>query len=787
MKRRGQAGRRRGWRRLFGGAHSRSRRQAALSSRIAVTRRCLHAAGMLSGKLLRVLALVCAAVVGIGLCGATWPIEIDGKKADAPWYALSDSPEKLAVGDALYVGNENGGLWLCVRDTENLCFVNRLQSEALLYRKVGEKLEVVGFGPSNWLEDEAVRLAGLPPETDLPRPTLSGLSEPVVAGLWGLKTRLSPGETGSFAQVRPEMTFCEFDLSSGGERLSKAAYRAVSLNWPSPVSDEIYRILSPSLRFLRLHIYNSPERKFDARRLGGAPGLRVLECRATAVDRIEEIGALSELRRLRLAWSKGLERFEWAVKLHRLEEVDLSYSDVRDLSSLAGLPRLAQVDVSPSALDCLPAQGFSALRRLDAIGTKLESAKVAAFRASHPGCRLRFEWKQALMDELKEVDRLVVRSGGTCHRNPAEEKVLFETRASSDVAEFLDLIEIDEKESTGACMCCGSPTLEFYAGERHLAMVGIQHGFALRWGDWPADGKLTQKSAWALTEWLARRGVNEPYDELHREEVAAKARERSQIAFGEATEPELRAELEKAQPETVEDFLAAITKAYPVSEARVIAILRLVGAETEASWNLGDPRGDPLCEQGLAKLDAAELGRALVVASRSADARVVAGAARFYFRKKNWEQLEAKTQEAFLPALVAWAARSPREIVRSRLVRALELIGSEPARAELRRIAAENPAARTLEPKQAPEGGQWKEFGPTDGDVPEGTPVALHAVLALARLGDPQAAELLGTANALARAEDAAVVARIEAILKDPKLADEDRTTSGAATLVRKP
>ena len=73
------------------------------------------------------------------------------------------------------------------------------------------------------------------------------------------------------------------------------------------------------------------------------------------------------------------------------------------------------------------------------------------------------------------------------------------------------------------------------------------------------------------------------------------------------------------------------------------------------------------------------------------------------------------------------------------------------------------------------------------GVLPEGTPVALHAVLALARLGDPQAAELLGTANALARAEDAAVVARIEAILKDPKLADEDRTTSGAATLVRKP
>lgn len=740
---------------------------------------------MLSGKLLRVLALVCAAVVGVGLCGATWPIEIDGMKVDSPWYALSDTPEKLAVGDALYVGNENGGLWVCVRDTENLRFVNRLQSEALLYRKVGEKLEVVGFGPRNWLKHEAVRLAGLPPETDLPRPTLSGLSEPVVAGLWGLETRLSSGDADAFAKVRPEETFCEFDLSSGGGLLPKAAYRAVSLNWSFPVSDEVYRILSPSLRFLRLHIYNSPERKFDARRLGEAQRLRVLQCSATALERIKEIGALSELSSLRLAWNNGLDRLEWAAKLRRLEEVDLSYSDVRDIGSLAGLPRLAQVDVSSSALDRLPARGFSALRRLDAIGTKLESAGVAAFRASHPECRLRFEWKQALMDELKGVDRLVVRSGGTCHRNPAEEKVLFGTRAPSDVAEFLGLIEIDEKESTGACMCCGSPTLELYAGDRHLAMVGIQHGFALRWGDWPADGKLTQKSSWALTEWLARRGVNEPYDELHREEGAAKARERSQVAFGEAIEAALRTELEKAQPETVEDFLSALIKAYPASETRAVAILRLVGAETEASWNLGDPRGDPLCEQGLAKLDATELGRALVAASGNADARVVAGAARFFFRKKNWERLDATTQEALLPALAGWSARSPRENVRSRLVRALELIGSAAARTELRRIAAENPAARTLEPNQVPEGGQWKEFGPTDGDVPEGTPVALHAVLALARLGDAQAAELLGKAKPLARAEDATVVARIEAILKDSKLAEEDRKTSGEATLGR--
>ena len=72
------------------------------------------------------------------------------------------------------------------------------------------------------------------------------------------------------------------------------------------------------------------------------------------------------------------------------------------------------------------------------------------------------------------------------------------------------------------------------------------------------------------------------------------------------------------------------------------------------------------------------------------------------------------------------------------------------------------------------------------GILPEGKLVELHAALALARLGDAQAAELFAKVRLVARAEDAAVVARIEAMLKDPKLADEDRKTCGKATLGRK-
>ena len=54
------------------------------------------------------------------------------------------------------------------------------------------------------------------------------------------------------------------------------------------------------------------------------------------------------------------------------------------------------------------------------------------------------------------------------------------------------------------------------------------------------------------------------------------------------------------------------------------------------------------------------------------------------------------------------------------------------------------------------------------------------------RSGDAQASELCAKVRPLARPQDANVLARIVAILENPKLAGEDRKTSGQATLGRK-
>jgi hypothetical protein len=101
-------------------------------------------------RILGIAFAVVALTTGIGTKAATWPVEIDGEQVAMPWYSLSDTPKELAVGDMLYVGNNDGGMWPCVRETKNLSFVSRIKTEAMLYRKIGSELVPVGFNNSDF-------------------------------------------------------------------------------------------------------------------------------------------------------------------------------------------------------------------------------------------------------------------------------------------------------------------------------------------------------------------------------------------------------------------------------------------------------------------------------------------------------------------------------------------------------------------------------------------------------------------------------------------------------------
>lgn len=130
------------------------------------------------------------------------------------------------------------------------------------------------------------------------------------------------------------------------------------------------------------------------------------------------------------------------------------------------------------------------------------------------GCR----WKSpeqsslSLHNALKDVTRMKVRTGGTCHNNLAEEKVLVEIDDPNEIADVVAHILIKDDASRGACGCCGNPTLEFYIKQKLTVSLSVHHKKSLRWldGKWDGDGILTPESSAYLVGWLSKKGVEIP-------------------------------------------------------------------------------------------------------------------------------------------------------------------------------------------------------------------------------------------------------------------------------------
>jgi hypothetical protein len=130
-----------------------------------------------------------------------------------------------------------------------------------------------------------------------------------------------------------------------------------------------------------------------------------------------------------------------------------------------------------------------------------------------------FSREAQLEKALQGVNRIRVRSGGTCHRQIEQERTLIEESEASKVADICRSIRIDEWGSGGCwggfhCMCCGNPSIEFYRDDDLILTLGFHHGRSVRWaGGWKWDGLLTRESATKLTSWLAEHGVQSETDE----------------------------------------------------------------------------------------------------------------------------------------------------------------------------------------------------------------------------------------------------------------------------------
>jgi len=179
------------------------------------------------------------------------------------------------------------------------------------------------------------------------------------------------------------------------------------------------------------------------------------------------------------------------------------------------------------------------IRRTIIAGVLVGIGLLAAFNWQD-GLRLLIYHKPVQYDHpfgpvIAEADRIVVRGDGFDCCGPVDETaVLFTVTEPEEVADVAGHIRFVPRTTVNsfseACMCCGGPGIDWYKGEKRVALTTMQHGYAIRWRGFSTvrilgfrvgygDGPLTEESQAWLKGWFRSHGV-EPEEE---EESADKA------------------------------------------------------------------------------------------------------------------------------------------------------------------------------------------------------------------------------------------------------------------------
>jgi hypothetical protein len=668
---------------------------------------------------------------------------LDGRDGLVDVISLEGTPEKPREGDVLRVGKHTLRL-----GPDRRVEVTATEDGRLL---VGERVIAARISFA-YKDNDRVKVNPLAKLTDAELKEVRGVlvddwDDQVAALLQKLDparvcitlTQYAGGEQRAMPELPPKLE-CLRIYESSSEGMSFAALAHL-----------------PNLRYLAIHTLSAD--KLDVSLFKGAKDLRVLELSGQNLDHAADLALLTQLRTLDLGWTQGAEDLSFAKSLARLRTLNLSHTGAADLTPLSGLAELTSIDADASALKVLPKGGLKALKTLRAMSAKVAIEDARSFAKAHPACHLAYRWDSELRSAVAKADRLRVRSGGTCLRSPRDEKTLVEIRIPEVIKELVSKVWIDEEKSGFHCMCCGSPTLEFYEGDQVVAMVGVHHGRSLRWIDgWPADALLTDPSAEYLNHFLAERGVTGPLDERAREEIAAKAARRRNDRYHQLLPDQVREPLEQAKSE--EEAVAAFGKLEP--GPRLQLAFKLYGCD-DAAWNQQAGLDKLVAEKLLEPTDKEALAQAMKQAVT--DPSAINGVARWLFGSFKHADVAAPLLSELLPKIGPGALAHPQAINRRRTIASLEKIGGPAAIALLRAALSGAVQPRPLAPEDAASLGGWVEFRAEDSEVEEGCSDRAYAALALGKLGDKASLPAVEALTKAASPTDLKVLAEARKLL----------------------
>jgi hypothetical protein len=107
--------------------------------------------------------------------------------------------------------------------------------------------------------------------------------------------------------------------------------------------------------------------------------------------------------------------------------------------------------------------------------------------------------------------RIVVRDGGDiCCATPAEtlrQPVYFEIKDPEEIKKVASNIKFENGTHPNECACCGHPGIDWYVGDRRVAITAVKHGMGLMRSSVIAS--FTPESKAWMKKWLLGQGLAE--------------------------------------------------------------------------------------------------------------------------------------------------------------------------------------------------------------------------------------------------------------------------------------
>lgn len=214
---------------------------------------------------------------------------------------------------------------------------------------------------------------------------------------------------------------------------------------------------------------------------------------------------------------------------------------------------------------------------------------------------------------LADVSRVKVFDRGMINDKPLETTELLDVTDPQTVARLCECLKIvEDPRSFGHCMCYGDLTMEFYAVQKRLAVIGFHHGISIRWNAWKWDAKLQDPQC--HLKWLADQGITAPlseFREAQQQQYEAQQAWNRWVSAMPNCLKELPPEIWKNMVKEHDLKLAtdALASAYPIVTDRLLTLFRWFGSG-KGSWS-GYPAYEMLAEQILLQYSVTDLVTAL--------------------------------------------------------------------------------------------------------------------------------------------------------------------------------